>query len=199
MMFAKILGLPSLLMVMIHCKATSSSSPSIKPYISIIRASRFDKHNEEITVVTDNPPNQVGIHQRRRPAFEKIVIDPLMVLGEKFTGGHYLEVLRLGKQMAIGSTQESPSYFDLQNNFVSEGNGYIGGAFYRGFFPWSLLECLKGMPVLFAQNEFVYQLKTKTGLSEKKAERVSGMDMSLLSLVSLLACLYISIFTLTSY
>ena len=122
-----------------------------------------------------------------------------MVLGEKFTGGHYLEVLRLGKQMAIGSTQESPSYFDLHKNFVSEGNGYIGGAFYRGFFPWSLLECLKGMPVLFAQNEFVYQLKTKTGLSEKKAERVSGMDMSLLSLVSLLACLYISMFTLTSY
>ena len=63
---------------------------------------------------------------RTRPAFEKLLIGPLMVFGEAITGGHYLEVLRLGKQMAIGT---APSYWILHRSFVSE-TGFRG-AFYR--------------------------------------------------------------------
>jgi len=63
---------------------------------------------------------------RTRPAFEKLLIGPLMVFGEAITGGHYLEVLRLGKQMAPG---KAPSYLGLHRSFVSE-TGF-SGAFYR--------------------------------------------------------------------
>lgn len=63
---------------------------------------------------------------RTRPAFEKLLIGPLMVFGEAITGGHYLEVLRLGKQMAIG---QAPSYWSLHKNFTAE-TGFVG-AFYR--------------------------------------------------------------------
>lgn len=63
---------------------------------------------------------------RTRPAFEKLLIGPMMVFGEAITGGHYLEVLRLGKQMAMGN---APSYLSLHRGFVSE-TGFAG-AFYR--------------------------------------------------------------------
>jgi hypothetical protein len=63
---------------------------------------------------------------RTRPAFEKLLIGPVMVFGEAITGGHYLEVLRLGKQMAVGT---APSYWSLHRSFVSE-TGF-SGAFYR--------------------------------------------------------------------
>lgn len=63
---------------------------------------------------------------RTRPAFEKLIIGPIMVFGEAITGGHYMEVLRLGKQMAIGP---APSYWSLHQSFVSE-TGFFG-AFYR--------------------------------------------------------------------
>jgi hypothetical protein len=63
---------------------------------------------------------------RTRPAFEKLAIGPLMVFCEAITGGHYLEVLRLGKQMALGT---APSYWNLHRSFVTE-TGFAG-AFYR--------------------------------------------------------------------
>jgi len=106
---------------------------------------------------------------RTRPAFEKLLIGPLMVFGEAITGGHYLEVLRLGKQMAPG---KAPSYLGLHRSFVSE-TGF-SGAFYRGFYPWGLLQCVKGIPVLFVQNESMYQLQARAGFSESSAEKASG-------------------------
>eukprot|EP00544_Gedaniella_sp_CCMP2646_P004058 CAMPEP_0202483722 /NCGR_PEP_ID=MMETSP1361-20130828/2931_1 /ASSEMBLY_ACC=CAM_ASM_000849 /TAXON_ID=210615 /ORGANISM="Staurosira complex sp., Strain CCMP2646" /LENGTH=222 /DNA_ID=CAMNT_0049112101 /DNA_START=59 /DNA_END=728 /DNA_ORIENTATION=- len=97
-----------------------------------------------------------------------LLIDPIMVFGEAITGGHYLEVLRLGKQMAMGP---APSYWSLHQSFVSE-TGFFG-AFYRGFNPWGLMQCVKGVPVLFVQNESMYQLQ-QAGFSESSAEKASG-------------------------
>lgn len=71
-------------------------------------------------------PSDFQTVTRTRPAFEKLLVGPLMVFGEAITGGHYLEVLRLGKQMARG---EAPSYWSLHRSFVSE-TGF-SGAFYR--------------------------------------------------------------------
>eukprot|EP00565_Helicotheca_tamesis_P006199 CAMPEP_0185724456 /NCGR_PEP_ID=MMETSP1171-20130828/932_1 /TAXON_ID=374046 /ORGANISM="Helicotheca tamensis, Strain CCMP826" /LENGTH=276 /DNA_ID=CAMNT_0028392309 /DNA_START=250 /DNA_END=1080 /DNA_ORIENTATION=- len=94
-----------------------------------------------------------------------------MVFGEMITGGHYIEVLQLGKQMAVGRAQ-CPSYWSLHKSFVSE-TGFFG-AFYRGFLPWGMLQCLKGLPVLFVQNESMYQLRKRAKLSEHTSERISG-------------------------
>lgn len=108
---------------------------------------------------------------RQRPAFEKLLVGPMMIFGEMITGGHYLEVLRLGKQMTTGRA-ECPSYISLHRSFVSE-TGFLG-AFYRGFLPWGLMQCLKGVPVLFVQNESMYQLQARGGWSSSTAEKASG-------------------------
>ena len=84
---------------------------------------------------------------RRRPAFEKILIGPLMCFAEDVAGGHYLEVLRLGKQMFVGQ-MTSPSYLQLHHTFVAESPNGLWGAVYRGFFPWGMTQgLLKGAPV----------------------------------------------------
>lgn len=108
---------------------------------------------------------------RPRPAYEKLLIGPAMVLGEMVTGGHYLEVLRLGKQMHIGKGI-CPSYWRLHKSMVNQ-NGLVG-AFYRGFWPWGLLQCAKGMPPLFVQHESMYQLQSQAGWSRDSAEKASG-------------------------
>lgn len=107
---------------------------------------------------------------RTRPAFEKLLVGPLMVFGEMITGGHYLEVLRLGKQMAVGA--DAPSYLHLHKSLVHE-SGLVG-AFYRGFVPWGLLQCVKGVPVLFVQHESMYHLQAQAGWSRDAAEKTSG-------------------------
>ena len=111
---------------------------------------------------------------RQRPAYEKLLIGPVMVFGEMITGGHYLEVLRLGKQMARGrSPNDCPSYRRLHQAFVADSGGFVG-AFYRGFLPWGLGQCLKGVPVLFVQSEAMYQLRNNAGWSKGAAEKASG-------------------------
>lgn len=107
---------------------------------------------------------------RTRPAFEKLLIGPTMVFGEMVTGGHYLEVLQIGKQMAVGPS--APSYWSLHSQFVQE-SGFVG-AIYRGFRPWGLIQCAKGIPVLFVQHESLYQLHYRAGWSFDRAEVVSG-------------------------
>mmetsp|Transcript_1857 Transcript_1857/g.4580 ORF Transcript_1857/g.4580 Transcript_1857/m.4580 type:complete len:310 (-) Transcript_1857:137-1066(-) len=108
---------------------------------------------------------------RTRPAFEKILIGPVMVFGEMITGGHYLEVLRLGKQMTVGH-HAAPSYWQLHTRNVTEAAGFRS-AFYRGFFPWGLIQCVKGVPVLFVQHESNYQLQ-RMGMAPQTSETVSG-------------------------
>lgn len=82
-----------------------------------------------------------------------------------------MEVLRLGKQMAVGR-QVAPSYVNLHRNLVSE-TGFVG-AFYRGFMPWGLMQCTKGIPVLFVQSESMYQLQARGNWSPNTAEKASG-------------------------
>lgn len=109
---------------------------------------------------------------RTRPAFEKLVIGPTMIFGEMITGGHYLEVLRLGKQMHASRTQ-APSYYELHTSLVHRGGGFFP-AFYRGFLPWGLIQCAKGVPVLFVQHESMYCLQHRFGWSNNSAEKASG-------------------------
>jgi hypothetical protein len=110
-----------------------------------------------------------GLNQPR-PAFEKLIIGPTMVLGENITGGHYMGCLRLGKQMVVGY-EGAPSYWRLHSGFVSK-SGYVG-AFYRGFMPWGLLQCAEGVPVLFVQHESMNHLQEQ-GWSRNSAEKASG-------------------------
>jgi len=108
---------------------------------------------------------------RSRPAFEKIVIGPVMVFGQTVTGGHYMDILRLSKQMAVGRGT-TPSYWNIHNHFVSQSG--LFGAFYRGYLPWGLLKCAEGIPVLFVQHESMHQLQTRAGWSHNSAEKASG-------------------------
>ena len=103
------------------------------------------------------------------PELSKILIGPLMVLAEKITGGNYLEVLRLTKQVEIES---SSSYFDLHRVLIQ--NSGLLAAVYRRFYPWGLFECLKGVPVLFVQSEAKKRLMTKLKLKQEVAENWSG-------------------------
>ena len=91
-----------------------------------------------------------------------------------YLGGHYLEVLRLGKQMTTGrAASDCPSYRTLHQTFVADSGGFVA-AFYRGFLPWGLAQCLKGVPVLFVQSEALYQLRSRAGWSQGAAEKASG-------------------------
>jgi len=88
--------------------------------------------------------------------------------GECLTGGHYLEVLRLGKQM------KNKSYMALHRSMMRQSDNIFFHAFYRGFMPWGLLQCAKGIPVLFVQTESMYQLQKIAKLDHNTAEKSSG-------------------------
>lgn len=124
--------------------------------------------NNEYTISRSRPLNI----SRTRPAFEKLLIGPIMIFGEMITGGHYLEVLRLGKQMVVGKNN-SPSYWMLHKTFVSQ-SGSFCGAFYRGFLPWGLLQCIEGGPLLFVQHESKCHLVDSRGWTPGAAEKASG-------------------------
>jgi hypothetical protein len=102
--------------------------------------------------------------------FEKLLIGPACTLGEMLTGGHYLEVLRIGKQTL--PNREVTSYRALHQTFVAQSGAL--GAFYRGFWPWGALQCTKGIPVLFVQTEAAYQL-SRQGLSKRFSDPLSGV------------------------
>ncbi|GKY97406.1 hypothetical protein MPSEU_000699100 [Mayamaea pseudoterrestris] len=108
---------------------------------------------------------------RKRPAFEKLLIGPAMVLGESLAGGHYLDVLCLGKQMATGRV--APSYYKIHRTLVHESKGFLP-AFYRGFYPWGLVQCTKGLPVLFVQHESMHLLQQRAGMEQSAAGNLSG-------------------------
>jgi hypothetical protein len=129
-------------------------------------------NNKELPSFCEEPIIENATH--RRPAFEKILIGPLMCFAEDVAGGHYLEVLRLGKQMFVGQINP-PSYLQLHHTFVAESPNGLWGAVYRGFFPWGMTQgLLKGAPVLFIQNETRYVLDKHRMCSPRTADQVSG-------------------------
>lgn len=105
----------------------------------------------------------------RKIPFEKLLIGPSMVFGEMLTGGHYLEVLRLKKQVSPGPT----TYMAMHRAFVAE-SGFFG-AFYRGFAPWGLSQTIKGIPVLFVQGEVRHNLEERTSLPSSSIQPIAGM------------------------
>jgi hypothetical protein len=130
----------------------------------------IDLSREEAMTIDIDETALMATSPRPGPAFEKLLIGPVMVLGEMITGGHYFDVLTLRKQMIVGHCP-SPSYWELHLSNVNQW-GYLG-SFYRGFFPWGLCQCVKGVPVLFAQHESMYQLQQQ-GWSQNTAEKTSG-------------------------
>ncbi|GAX26844.1 hypothetical protein FisN_9Lh121 [Fistulifera solaris] len=104
----------------------------------------------------------------RRPAFEQLIIGPCMVFGEMVTGGHYLDVLQLKKQLVTDS-----SYWNVHRKLMQEAGGYAHRAFFRGFMPWGLCQCTKGVPVLFVQHESM-QVFQQMGVAQDAAEKASG-------------------------
>ena len=79
-----------------------------------------------------------------KAAYEKIVIGPLVIAGEMLTLGHYMESLKITKQ----ATKQS-----YPNTMKFYWKNYGMGGFYRGFYPWGLIQTTKGLPVLFVQHE----------------------------------------------
>ncbi|GMI48658.1 hypothetical protein TrCOL_g7350 [Triparma columacea] len=87
------------------------------------------------------------------------------------TGGHYVEVLRLAKQMQ-GS--KAMGYASIHKQLVKE-TGYIG-TFYRGFWPWGVIQTVKGLPVLFVNTEVKHILTTKTEVDCRLVEPLAGVS-----------------------
>lgn len=102
----------------------------------------------------------------RIPHFEKILIGPLMVLGEMITGGHYNESLKILKQAT------NKSYPNLMRGLWRE-HKFRG--FYLGFYPWGLSQIVKGLPVLFVQAETHNFLTKNTNITKDNAMILSGM------------------------
>jgi hypothetical protein len=104
--------------------------------------------------------------KRSRPPFEKIMIGPFLVLGEMTIFGHYMESLKITKQ-ATGK-----SYPEIARQFWK-----IDGpmSFYRGFYPYGLLQMGKGVPVVFTQGEIKYRLDMNTNLSNTNKGIISGI------------------------
>jgi len=57
------------------------------------------------------------------------------------------------------------SYTGIHNKLVSE-TGFMG-AFYRGLWPWGVMQCVKGLPVLFVNSEVKYLLLNKTDIKQR--------------------------------
>jgi len=102
----------------------------------------------------------------RNPHFEKIIIGPFMVLGEMITGGHYTETLKIRKQSS------NKTYSNITKDLWRR-HRYKG--FYLGFMPWSVLQTVKGLPVLFVQSETCHLFKKYTSLSEPTRFLFSGI------------------------
>eukprot|EP01117_Protostelium_nocturnum_P012925 TRINITY_DN4785_c0_g1_i1.p1 TRINITY_DN4785_c0_g1~~TRINITY_DN4785_c0_g1_i1.p1 ORF type:complete len:301 (+),score=108.57 TRINITY_DN4785_c0_g1_i1:113-1015(+) len=100
----------------------------------------------------------------RKAEIEKLVIGPLMVLGEMTTGGHYMEMVKIIKQAT------NKSYATIVSDLWKQ-EGVLG--FYKGFLPWGMLQMVKGIPVLFIQAESNHRFKGM-GLDNKTSETLAG-------------------------
>ena len=104
--------------------------------------------------------------KKRIPHFEKILIGPAMILGEMVTGGHYIETHKILKQSS------NYSYPQIAKNLWT--NHRFRG-FYLGFWPWSVIQITKGLPVLFVHAETNNLLKKYTNLSDSNRNLLSGV------------------------
>jgi hypothetical protein len=157
----------------IDCYLLLVSTTNIKTHTSLFSFRLLVASSQKQRIVarmTISPQQHTDASRRQRPAFEKLLIGPIMVLGESMSGGHYLDVLCLGKQMASGRV--APTYFQIHKRLVAE-SGSFSRAFYRGFYPWGLIQCTKGLPVLFVQHESLHHLQN-LGLTQSTSEKMSG-------------------------
>ena len=97
--------------------------------------------------------------KRSRPPFEKIVIGPMLVLGEMTFLGHYMESLKITKQATGYSYPKIAKQFWKLDGPMS---------IYRGFYPYGLIQMGKGLPLLFTQSEVKYHLDKNTNLNTRK-------------------------------
>ena len=99
-------------------------------------------------------------------SYVKLVLGPSLVFSEMILGGFFIENLKITKQ----ATNEN--YNTIIKNCYKK-NGI--GMFYRGFYPWGALQCIKGMPILFTQHHTSYYLKKKNFLKNEHREIIGGV------------------------
>ena len=105
--------------------------------------------------------------KRSRPPFEKIVIGPLLVLGEMTVLGHYMESLKITKQATGYSYPKIAKQFWKLDGPMS---------LYRGFYPYGMMQMGKGLPLLFTQSEVKYHLDKHTELNTTQKGVISGVS-----------------------
>eukprot|EP00746_Dinoflagellata_sp_MGD_P146374 gnl/MRDRNA2_/MRDRNA2_78864_c0_seq1.p1 gnl/MRDRNA2_/MRDRNA2_78864_c0~~gnl/MRDRNA2_/MRDRNA2_78864_c0_seq1.p1 ORF type:complete len:291 (-),score=42.85 gnl/MRDRNA2_/MRDRNA2_78864_c0_seq1:63-935(-) len=100
-----------------------------------------------------------------RRSWTKIVIGPTMLAAEQAIGGYGLEGIKIRRQVS-----GLPYWQIVQNVYGRQG---ISG-FYYGYFPWSLLQCLQGVPMLFTQHH-VERFINSFGLSSNACAALGGV------------------------
>lgn len=103
--------------------------------------------------------------QKHKVPYEKLIIGPVMVFAEMTTGGNWMESLKVTRQATNMGYAQIARLWWKQEGVLS---------FYRGFFPWGLLQTLKGVPVLFASSEASYHAK-RYGLGSVTADSIGGV------------------------
>ena len=71
----------------------------------------------------------------------KLIIGPIVVLGEQITGGNVIDSLKVLKQ----STNKKYSQCFKQ---IIRNDGLKG--IYRGYYPWGLIQSIKGIPLMYS-------------------------------------------------
>ena len=107
-----------------------------------------------------------GMMNKRNPHFEKIIIGPMMIFGEMLTGGHYVETHKILKQSTNYTYPQIAKMLWKKHKFRG---------FYLGFWPWTVIQTTKGLPILFVYTEVNNLLNNYTSLSDSTTNLVSGV------------------------
>jgi hypothetical protein len=121
------------------------------------------------------PPLAPVIEKPRKPALAKLVVGPTMALAEMSMLGHWMEMLKILKQSGVynktlADVGKEASYGQIARQLWRE-EGWL--SLYRGFAPWGVIQCVKGVPVLFIQAESSFHLQ-KRGVDRHQAEIAAG-------------------------
>jgi hypothetical protein len=105
-------------------------------------------------------------------SWTKLIIGPTMLIAEQTLGGYGVEGLKIRKQILGGSYWKI-----IRDVYAKQG---IGG-FYYGYFPWSLIQSLQGIPMLFTQHHveaFIYSFGFSSNISAALGGVAGGVTMA---------------------
>lgn len=95
---------------------------------------------------------------------EKIIIGPIMVLSEMLLLGHYMENIKILKQIS------DQTYPQIIRHMWGQ---YGRKSFFLGLYPWGLLQTVKGLPIAFVQSKVYNHL---TDYNETHRMLISGFS-----------------------